>query len=160
MHGIVKAQVRRPVTSRAMIVFMISDVPPKIDWTRLSSQSSRSRRGAADWCSLRSRRAPSGQREPRRSRGAIWEAITRRGIVSPRGSSPVRGVVPTTTPNQRLRISQPSMRTSTPELIAAQLPQVLLMHDADHGSQVRSCSREPPRGYQDLGRVRTLTMRA
>jgi len=28
MHEIVKAQVRRPVTSRAMIVFMISDVPP------------------------------------------------------------------------------------------------------------------------------------
>ena len=42
MHGIVKAQVRRPVTSRAMIVFMISVVPPKTDWTRLSA------RGEAD----------------------------------------------------------------------------------------------------------------
>jgi hypothetical protein len=37
------------------------------------------------------------------------------------------------------------------ELIAAQLPQVHLMHDASHGSQVRSCSREPPRGNQYLG---------
>jgi hypothetical protein len=38
------------------------------------------------------------------------------------------------------------------ELIAAQLPQILMMHDLSHGSQVRSCSREPPRGNQDLGR--------
>jgi len=38
------------------------------------------------------------------------------------------------------------------ELIAAQLPQVLVRHDASHGSQVGSCSGEPPRGHQDLGR--------
>ena len=38
------------------------------------------------------------------------------------------------------------------ELIAAQLPQILAMHDPSHGSQVRPCSREPPRGNQDLGR--------
>jgi len=38
------------------------------------------------------------------------------------------------------------------ELIAAQLPQVLLGYDASHGSQVRPGSREPPRGDQDLGR--------
>jgi hypothetical protein len=38
------------------------------------------------------------------------------------------------------------------ELIAAQLPQVLVVHDASDGSQVRSCSREPPRGNQYLGR--------
>ena len=37
------------------------------------------------------------------------------------------------------------------ELIAAQLPQILAMRDARDGSQVRSCSREPPRGNQDLG---------
>jgi len=36
------------------------------------------------------------------------------------------------------------------ELIAAQLPQVLVMHDASDGSQVGSCSREPPRGNQYL----------
>ena len=33
-------------------------------------------------------RASSGQRESRRSRGAMWAAITRQGMVSPRGSSP------------------------------------------------------------------------
>ncbi len=38
------------------------------------------------------------------------------------------------------------------ELIAAQLPQIPVMHDAYHGSQVRSRSREPPRGNEDLGR--------
>jgi hypothetical protein len=38
------------------------------------------------------------------------------------------------------------------ELIAAQPPQILGMHDASQGSQVRSCSREPPRGNQCLGR--------
>ena len=37
------------------------------------------------------------------------------------------------------------------ELSAAQLPQVLVMHDASDGRQVRSCSDEPPRGNQDLG---------
>jgi len=34
--GSVEAQVRRPVTSRAMIVFMISDVPPYMVCTRAS----------------------------------------------------------------------------------------------------------------------------
>jgi len=135
-----------------MISFWISVVPPKIDWMRLSRRSSRSCRRAADWCSRRSRQAPSGQRELRRSRGAIWAAITRHGIVSPRGSSPVRGVAPTTTPNQRPRISQPSMRTPTPELIAAQLPQVFVMHDASDGSHLGSCSGEPSCGNQDLSR--------
>jgi hypothetical protein len=33
-----------------------------------------------------------------------------------------------------------------------QLPQIILMHDPSHGSQVRSCSREPPRGDHYLGR--------
>ena len=33
--------------------------------------------------------------------GTSWAAITRHGIVSPRRSSPVRGVASTTTPNQR-----------------------------------------------------------
>jgi hypothetical protein len=41
-------------------------------------------------------------------------SITRHGTVSPRRKSPVRGVVPTTTPNQRPRIFQPSMQASTP----------------------------------------------
>ena len=57
-------------------------------------------------------RSAPDQRKPRRSGGAIWAAITRHGIVSPRRSSPSRGVASTTTPNQRPRISQPPMRTS------------------------------------------------
>jgi hypothetical protein len=57
---------------------------------------------------------PSGRCDPRRSRGVIWAAITRHGIVSPRRNSPSRGVAPTTTPNQRPRISQPSRWTSSP----------------------------------------------
>ena len=38
------------------------------------------------------------------------------------------------------------------ELLAAQLLQVLGLHEASHGRQVRSYSREPPHGDQDLGR--------
>ena len=38
------------------------------------------------------------------------------------------------------------------ELIAAQLPQVLLSYDVSHGSQVLSCSGEPPCGDQYLSR--------
>jgi hypothetical protein len=57
--------------------------------------------------------------------GSIWSAqaaafawcdraaITRHGIVSPRRNSPSRGVATTTTPNQRPRMSQPSIRMST-----------------------------------------------
>jgi hypothetical protein len=32
------------------------------------------------------------------------------------------------------------------ELFAAQLPKVIVMHDASDGSQMASCSREPPGG--------------
>ena len=100
----------------------------------------------------------------RRSRpGSIWSvraaafarcdlaAITRHGIVSPRRSSPSRGVAPTATPNQRPRIS-PAVDTDVEsgELIEAQLPLVLLMHDASQSSQAGSCSGEPPRGNQGL----------
>jgi hypothetical protein len=38
------------------------------------------------------------------------------------------------------------------ELIAAQLPQLLVMHDPGDGSQVRTCPGEPPRSDQYLGR--------
>ena len=38
------------------------------------------------------------------------------------------------------------------ELIAAELPQILAMHDASQGNQMRSRSGEPPRGNQYLGR--------
>ena len=39
------------------------------------------------------------------------------------------------------------------ELIAAQLPQVFVMHDASGGNEVWSCARESSRGNQRLGRV-------
>jgi len=81
---------------------------------RLSPQRSRSWRRAADWCACRSGRPLSDQRELRRSPAAIWAANTRQGIVWPRRNSPVRGVAPTTMPNQRPRMSQPSILTSTP----------------------------------------------
>ena len=38
------------------------------------------------------------------------------------------------------------------EPIAAQLPQILAMHDARDSRQMGSCSRGPPRGNQDLSR--------
>ena len=38
------------------------------------------------------------------------------------------------------------------ELTAAQLPQIFMTHDPGDGSQVRSCSREPPDGDQYVGR--------
>ncbi len=97
-----------------MISFWISVVPPKIDWTRLSRRAHNRDGQQRTSAAAGQGRAPSGQRELRRSRGAIWVAITRHGIVWPRGNSPVRGVAATTTPNRRPRISQPSMRTSTP----------------------------------------------
>ena len=40
----------------------------------------------------------------------------------------------------------------TGQFIAAQPPQVLVMHDASHGSQVGSCPRESPCGNQYLSR--------
>ena len=98
-----------------MISFMILVVPPKIDRALLSRQS-HNRAGEHRGSALAQPRPElsSGQREPRRSRDVVWAAITRQGIISPRRNSPSRGVAPTTTPNQRPRISQPSTRTSTP----------------------------------------------
>jgi hypothetical protein len=57
------------------------------------------------------------------------------GIVSPRGNSPVRGVAPTTTPKPATRdVPAADADVAIGELIAAQLPQVLLSGDASHGS--------------------------
>ena len=111
---------------------MISVVPPKTSWTRLSRQSSQSRRRSAGQCSRRSR--PTSIRSARAAAVAwwVWAANTRQGIVWPRGNSPSRGVAPASTPNQRPRISQPPVRASTP--------------------QVRPRARKPARGDQDLGR--------
>jgi hypothetical protein len=136
-----------------MISFMISVVPPKIDWTRLSRQSSQSCRRTAGLCSRRS------------SSRFLWSArVTAFARCELCGDH---------APGDRLAASQlPEPRrgpddhaepaaadipainadVNAGELIAAQLPQILAMHDASDGSQVRSCSREPPRGNQYLGR--------
>ena len=45
----------------------------------------------------------------------ICAAMTRHGMVMPRSSTPSRGVAQMTMPNQRARMSQPSVATSTPE---------------------------------------------
>ena len=62
-------------------------------------------------------------------------------------------MAPTTTPNQRPP-DIPAINTDVDpgELIAAQLSQVLTMHDPGHSSQVRPRPCEPPRGKQNLGR--------
>jgi hypothetical protein len=136
-----------------MISFMISVVPPKIDWTRLSRQSSQSCRRTAGLCSRRS------------SPGFLWSARVTAFARCDLGGDHA--------PGDRLAASQlPEPRRGADddaepaaadipatgadvdpgELIAAQSPQILAMHNPRHGSQVRSCSREPPCGNQDLGR--------
>ena len=135
------------------MISMISVVPPKIDWTRLSHQSSQSCRKTAGLCSRRSR--------PDSLWSARAAAVARRDLGGDHA------------PGDRLAASQDPEPRSGPddnaepaaadipavnvdvdagELIAAQLPQILAMHDPGHGSQVRPRSRQPPRGNQDLGR--------
>ena len=46
----------------------------------------------------------------------------------------------------------PAIDTDVDSVSSSRLSQVLAMHDTSHGSQVRSFSREPPRGDLDLGR--------
>ena len=65
-------------------------------------------------------RAPRGRLARRRSRAAAWPRRGRRA--SGRGCPAIDADV------------------DAGQLIAAQLPQVLVMHDPGHGSQVRSCS--------------------
>ncbi len=136
-----------------MISFMISVVPPKIDWTWLSRQSSQSRRRAADQCSRRPRpgsicsaraaafaRCDLGGDHAPRDRLAAWQ------LPEPRCGTDDDAEPPAAD------IPAVGADVDSGELIAAQLPQVLVMHDPCHGSQVGSCSSEPPRGDQYLGR--------
>ncbi len=97
-----------------MISFMISVVPPKLNWTRLPSVPGDR---LAAWQLPEPRRGPDDYAEP------------------------AAADIPSVDPD-----------VDSGELIAAQPPQVLLMDDPSHGSQVRSYSREPPRGNQDLSR--------
>jgi len=135
-----------------MISVWISVVPPKLDWTRLSRQNPQSCRRAANSCSRRSRRAPSGARAAAFARcdlggdHAPWDRLAAPQLPGPR-RGPDDHAEPATAD-----IPAVDTDVDSGELIAAQLPQVLGMHDASNGSQVGSCSREPPRGNQDLGR--------
>ncbi len=136
-----------------MISFMISVVPPKIDCTRLSRQSSQSWRRAADSCSRLSRP------------GSIWSARAAASARCDLGGDhapgdrlaawqlpgPWRGRYDDAEP-AAADIPAVEADVDSGELISAQLPQVLVMHDPSDGSQVRSCSREPPRGDQYFGR--------
>jgi hypothetical protein len=126
-------------------------VPPKIDWTRLSPEL----KIAAE------------------SRRLVFPPVKAGSIWSARAAAFARGDLGCDhTPGDRLAASQlPEPRRGpddtepaaadvpavganidSGELIAAQLPQVFVMHDASDGSQMGACSREPPRGNQDLGR--------
>jgi hypothetical protein len=61
-------------------------------------------------------------------------------MVSPRRKFPSRDVAPTTAD------------VDSGELTPAQPPQLVRMHNASDSHEVRSCSRDPPRGDQYLGR--------
>jgi hypothetical protein len=91
------------------------------------------RRRAAAWCSRRSRRPPSGQREPpgllpRPRRGADHDAEPAAADISTVDADVDSGAHRVTAATDRRE------------------------HEAGDGSQARSCSREPPGGNQDLGR--------
>ena len=136
-----------------MISFMISVVPPKINWTRLSRQSAQScRRNAtnASACqdpgSIRSARAAAFARRELGGDHPPWDRLAASQRPEPR-RSPYHDAEPAAAD-----IPAIDADVDSGELIAAQLPQILLMHDHSHGSQVRSCSGEPPRGNQYLGR--------
>ncbi len=119
----------------------------------LSRQSSQSCRRAADWCSRRSRpgsvwsvRAAAVARCDLGGDHAPWDRLAASQRPEPR-----RGPDDHAEP---AAADIPAVDTDVDfgELIAAQVPQVLVMHDAGDGSQVRSCSREPSRSDQYLGR--------
>jgi len=128
-----------------MISFWISVVPPKIDWTRLSSRTYRvgeqrtcARAGQAGLYLVSANRGACAVRSGRRSRA--MESSRAWQVPGPR-----RGPDDDAEP---AAADVPAVHTDVDsgELIVAQLPQVVVMRDAGHGRQVRSCSGELPRG--------------
>jgi hypothetical protein len=136
-----------------MISFMISVVPPKTGQTRLNRQSQPY--AGEHWTSAP--RVKAGQHLVSGSHGV---QAAQAGPRSPARESSRHAATPRAAgwprpPRRTSGRGYPSHRCGrrlTGELIAAQLPQVLAMHDPGHGSQVRPRSREPSRGNQDLGR--------
>ncbi len=133
-----------------MISVWISAVPPKLDWTRLRpeltivAESSGLVLPPVKAGSIGSARAAAfarcdlgGDHAPRNRLAAAQLPGPRRGPDD--HAEPAAADVPAADAD-----------VDSGELIAAQLPQVLVMHDARGGSEVGSCSREPPRRNQDL----------
>jgi len=131
-----------------MISFWITVVPPTIDWTRLSpradNRDEEQRTGAPAGqgglhlvsASRSVRPARSGRRSPARDRLAAAQLPeSRRGPDD--DAEPATADIPAVDAD-----------VDSGELIAAQLPQVLVMHDARDGSQIGSCSKGPPRAPQ------------
>jgi hypothetical protein len=73
------------------------------------------------------------------------------GLAAPQPSEPRRG------PDNDAEPAAPDIPAAgadvgSGELITAELPQVVVMHDPGDGHHMGPCSREPPRGDQYLGR--------
>jgi hypothetical protein len=134
-----------------MISFWISVVPPKIDCTRLSppeltiaAESSGLVFPPVKAGSIGSARAAAFARRDLGGDHAPGDRLAAAQLPGPRRgpddhAEPAAADVPAV-----------DMDVDSGELITVQLPQVLGVHDAGDGSQVGSCSREPPRGSQYL----------
>ena len=134
-----------------MISVWISVVPPTIDWTRLSppeltivAESSGLVLPPVTAGSIGSARAAAFARRDLGGDHAPGDRLAAAQLPGPR-RGPDDHAEPAAADIPAIKADVDS------ELIAAQLPQVLVMHDAADASQVRSCSREPPRGDQYLG---------
>jgi hypothetical protein len=134
-----------------MIFFWISVVPPKIDWTRLRLQSTIVAESSelvlppvkAD--SIWSAQAVAFARCDLGGDHASGDRLAASQLPGPRrgpddDAEPAAADVPAIDAD-----------VDSGEPVAAQLPQVLVIHEASDGSQVRSCFREPSRGDQCLG---------
>jgi hypothetical protein len=136
-----------------MISVWISVVPPKLDWTRLSRQSSTF---AAESSGLVLRPVKGGS--TRSARAAALARCDLGGdhppgdrLAAPQLPEPRRGPGDHAEP-AAADIPAAGADVDSGQLTAAQLPRVLVMHDAGDGRQVGPCSGEPPRGNQDLSR--------
>ena len=128
-------------------------VPPKIGWTRLSPQELTI---AAESSGLVFRPVKAGFIGSARAAAfarcdldgdhAPWDRLAAWQLPGPR-----RGPDDHAEP-AAADIPAAGADVDAGELTAAQLPQVLVMHDGSGGRQVGSCSREPPRGDQYLRR--------
>jgi hypothetical protein len=138
-----------------MISFWISVVPPKIDWTRPSP-------GQA--LGTHNRGGGRGLGVPVCQSGRIWSARAAAFACCDKSGDPAPwdrlAALQLPGPGRGPDDDSEPAATDVPavdadvesgELIAAQLPQVLVMHDGGEDSQMGLWSGEPSRGNQDLG---------